>query len=241
MAKSLLIVPSLVSVYFFLCASGVVLQRTENRLAFQDIGSAVKVEETIPLIVGQSLGQRFVSNFPHLFSVGVFVSVPEKVMEGELVFHLKDSPTAAVDLVRNEVKISDLRVPMKYYQSPLQMDLKTRQFYHYVEFDPLTDSCGKEYYFYLEFLPEHGQEKLLPIQIGRVKAPEIPRGLRKGNEPWNLAFVTACAWKGNWQDVVGVFWKRFNQDYEFSGGYFTLIVILTLVLIGTTFTGLKRK
>ncbi|GEM_PF-2424570 len=241
MAKNLLIVLSLAIVYFFLCASGVVLQRSKNRFAFQDIGSAVKVEETIPLIIGQSLGQRFVSNFPHLFSIGVFVSVPEKVMEGELVFHLKDSPTAAVDLVRRGVKISDLRVPMKYYQSPLQTDLKTRQFYHYVEFDPLTDSNGKEYYFYLEFLPERGQEKSQPIQIGRVKAPEIPRGLRKATQPWNLAFVTACAWKGKWQDVVGVFWKRFNQDSEFSGVYFTLIVMLTLALIGATFAGLKRK
>ncbi len=216
-------------------------------LAFRDIGSVERPDDLIAFSSHQTIGQSFRCNFPNLSSVGFFVSIPREGLEGELIFHLKETPKTIHDLVAVKIKGAQVRPQGKpYHPFMKKTDWGRNEFFYYVEFDPIYDSAGKTYYFYLEFLRDKQSQDLESIfQIGKFNASHYT-GLTEGTlyldhrpEDGNSAFITCCSWVGSIQDAGKIFWGRLNQDRRFLTAYVALLILIIAGL--ARFDFLKRK
>ncbi|MCL5026742.1 MAG: hypothetical protein M1531_09670 [Chloroflexi bacterium] len=82
----------------------------------------------------QTVGQTFRSNLPNLAAVELSLATYARPVTGSVVFHLRQSPEAESDLRTVEI------------QAGTVVDNAWRRF----EFEPIADSAGKSYYFFLD-------------------------------------------------------------------------------------------
>ena len=86
------------------------------------------------LIAGRSQGQTFVAVKDGLHRLEILLATFGRVNTGEVVFHLRSGTAATSDIAAVRVSAAAL---------------KDNQ-YHHFDFDPLGESAGRSFYFYLE-------------------------------------------------------------------------------------------
>lgn len=80
------------------------------------------------------VGQTFLSTYPNLYRIDVFMGTYERANQGDLFFHLRESLQAKSDLALVKVNAREI---------------KNNEFFSF-SFPPVRESRGKTFYFYIE-------------------------------------------------------------------------------------------
>jgi len=104
----------------------------------------VREAVTSPLQVNHSIGQVFTVAEDTFAAIGVQFATYGRSCSGKIVFHLRKSPIVTHDIVTVELDAAQV----------------IDNHLHLFSFDPIVDSSGQRYYFFLEFTPTPSYDKL---------------------------------------------------------------------------------
>jgi len=165
-------------------------------------------------IYGKNIsGQTFTSEHPKLSRIHIWLKRAGEENKGDLIFHLKDSPTDEKDIIIIKMKIADI-VSDEYYEFVIP---------------PQLDSKGKSYYFYLE-APDSTSENA-PL-VACTSTDSYPQGSRHLNEEvakGDLTFKTY--YYGSLGGVSKRFLSHFTKDLPFMIFYILLMISSIIALI----------
>jgi hypothetical protein len=154
-----------------LIALAVVAKVSLDRLAPPPWGNPVG-DSLSPQIDAQAqLGQQFTAPLPGLYRIELDLVLPEGSNPGDLVLHLRTAPDAAADLRG---------------ASPSLDEAANGRLYGF-EFEPIRDSAGQSYYFFLEssasdaaqaVAVRYGPESVLEGASAYLNGEPLPGNLR---------------------------------------------------------------
>lgn len=229
-----------VSVKFPILFTLILVSLSTNRFIFSDHGSFALPDEFSPKIYAKhTIGQTFISNFPNLCKVGVFVVKDDLMGTGKIIFHLTSSVDSSKDIVRLEVNTSEVTDNWRLFRFPPTFDRKS--YLYFFQFPPISYSEKKNFYFYLES-PGTTEESGLRFGITRNKFRQGYSGgvsyLDSVPQEWYLLFQTYCAWQGDVKSVLREIIHRLLMDKQFITIYALICFIIFLALI---YTNLKLQ
>ncbi len=201
----------------------------QNIFCLQDIGTHHIPIEFIEVNDGQTVGQTFVPNFPNLFKIAVFVAVDDIEPAGTIRFHLRQVGSVE-DIFFQEWKLGQIhRQKNSFYVIP--PDPFTKKGFHYhIQFPPIYDSAGKEYYFYFES-PNVPIGKGIKLGMWRARYYEALRsGTRYINHrglDYFISFRTFNTWIGNDAALFKEIRARLSKDMSFT--IFYLLSVITIL------------
>jgi len=179
-----------------------------------------------------TIGQTFVPKFSNLTMIGVFINKEDLKGEGKITFHLKPSIDSNSDLVKVEVKNSDICDNWKLFRFPPTSD--KNNYLYFFRFAPISDSKNKSFYFFLEY---SGRNKDDGIRFG-ITERLFEQGDSGGrsyfdskSQKWYLMFQTYCAWTGTGKEAFREILNRFSMDRQFAVFYSILCFLILSALI----------
>jgi len=214
-----------------------------SQFIFSDLGTFATPDKfSQPILPGHSAGQTFISDFDGLTKIGIFIDREDMACKGKLVFHLKSSISSKTDIVTAEINVSDIYDNWKEFRFPPKSDKKSCLYFF--QFEPIPDSGGKHFYFYLEYQSE---DKGRGVRFG-ITENKYDQGYSGGSsyidgkeQEWHLLFQTYCAWTGTGKDAFRVILKRISMDRQFFTFYLVLCLALFAALIWITIFKNRRK
>jgi hypothetical protein len=96
-------------------------------------GNRVKEVETGEVWGERTVGQTFVASYPGLYRIDIFLDTSDHTDTYDATFHLREGPQAANDL----------------YSAHFDPGGVEDDAYHTFAFDPIRDSAGRTFYFFL--------------------------------------------------------------------------------------------
>jgi len=117
-----------------LLALALVAKTSLDRLSPPSWGNPVGDSLSPPIDAETRLGQQFTAPLPGLYRIELNLILPEERAGGDLVLHLRTDPKATTDLRTAVVDLGGQVASQPYG----------------FEFEPLRDSAGQSYYFFLE-------------------------------------------------------------------------------------------
>jgi hypothetical protein len=117
-----------------LIALAIVAKISLDRLSPPPWGNPVGNSLSPQIDAETRLGQQFTASLPGLYRIQLDLFLPEGKSPGDLVLHLRTAPDAAADLRTAILNLNELAVSGPYG----------------FEFEPIRDSMGQSYYFFLE-------------------------------------------------------------------------------------------
>ena len=210
---------------------------------FSDMGTFVKPDGFSPKVYGShTIGQVFVPDFNNLTKIGVFINKEDLAGDGNIVFHLRSSIDSRSDIVRLEVKNSDIHDNWIRFRFPPTKDRKS--YLYFFEFKSIKDSKGKALYFFLE---SSGRTIEKGVRFG-ITENIYNQGCSGGeslfdskSQEWYLLFQTYCAWSGTSADAFSQALDRMSKDKGFFIFYILMCMTLASMIVYTGFLLKKSK
>ncbi|HWX41575.1 MAG TPA: glycosyltransferase family 2 protein [Blastocatellia bacterium] len=100
--------------------------------------------EAVPVTEERCIGQYFFSAWEHLSAIGVYFATYRRKCAGTVRFHLRESHQGGPDIAVCEADASEIR---------------DNSFFTF-SFQPIHNSAGKMFYFFVEYPPQAGQSPL---------------------------------------------------------------------------------
>ena len=167
------------------------------------------------LVDGEAFGQSFVSAQDNLYRIDLSTATYARTNSAPVVFHLQTAPG-----LRTEVLSVTIPGPDVQNERPTT-----------IVFPPLTDSRGKEYFFYIESL---GAVPGNAITVYANANDQYAGGTAYRNgQPvdGDLAFTAYSRQAFTLSGVLGDFFSRVSQDVPFFAVYGALIVAVCVRLV----------
>jgi hypothetical protein len=160
-----------VTTLLLLIALALVAKVSLDRLAPPPWGNPVGDSLSPQIDAETRLGQQFPAPLPGLYRIELDLILPEESSHGNLVLHLRTAPNAANDLRTASLSLDEAANGRPYG----------------FEFEPIRDSAGQSYYFFLEPSPpaaardatvRYGPESVLEGASAYLNGEPLPGNLR---------------------------------------------------------------
>lgn len=182
------------------------------------------------LVYGQAFGQTFVAGQDNIYRVDLGTATYARINSASVIFHLRADPDSVVDL--RTITLSGQDVANDRPTSFI--------------FDPIPDSQGKPYYFFIES-PDSVPGNAITLYAQEADTYLNGSAYRNGQPvPGDLVFTVYTQEIYTFSDLVGDFWTRLTQDKAFLFSYVAILLMIVIGLICTVRiakikTGLKKK
>ena len=166
---------------------------------------------------GNVVGQTFISNYNGLCAVDVCLATYIRTNTEDIIFHLRPDPKSKEDIITIVVNARNIE------------DNK----YHRFNFNPIENSKGKSYYFFIES-PKSVPGNAITAWYNTKDAYGNGSAYINHEEiEGDIQFKTY--YETDFFDVVAYFCGRASRDKPFFVFYFSLIVILIFLLVKSRF------